>query len=357
MIRVLTVSLLSLVVACGESFVPPSAVTDFRIVGAKTEVQGDPARANPSPGDSVQVSLLAVDQGVPEDEASGEPTLTPGLLQWELVPCVPLPVTLGVPICGLEITPCEGCEATPPQDPLGTPIVRFPVPSQEVLDTLEASSVLLQGVVCSNGKPTSRDAILRFVRGETDELEPCQGDPVQADRLIEGRFVTITIPIEGDPSDPNLNPEIRTIIVDNDDNAPWPPPYDQEVPRDAPSTGCAAGLSEEQQMGLPRAGDPPLTLNLVVTPESLQTYTVDEMELTEEIQVSWLADGGGYQSSFSFISEPANSVLTSWQPPASVPDDGQLVRFTVVIRDGRGGTDWAERGLCILSPESDASPP
>jgi hypothetical protein len=81
------------------------------------------------------------------------------------------------------------------------------------------------------------------------------------------------------------------------------------------------------------------------------------MELTEEIQVSWLADGGGYETSFSFISEPANSVLTSWQPPAGVPDDGQLVRFTFVIRDGRGGTDWAERGLCILSPEAAASPP
>ena len=354
MIRLLTLSLLSLVVACSESFVPPSVITDFRIVGAKTEVQGDPARANPSPGDGVQVSLLAVDQGVPEDEASGEPTLTPGLLQWELVPCVPFPVTLGPPICGLEITPCEGCEATPPEDPLATPIVRFPIPSQEVLDTLEANSVLLQGVLCSNGKPTSRDAILRFVTGETDELEPCEGNPVQADRPIEGRFVTVQIPIEDDPDDPNLNPELLSLVLNG---GSWPPPYAAGVPREAPSSGCATDLSEAEQMALPRAGDEPSTINLAVTQESLQTYTVNEMQLTEEIQVSWFADGGGYQTSFSFITAPATSILTSWQPPASVPDDGQLVRFTFVIRDGRGGTDWAERGLCILPPQSDASPP
>ncbi len=358
--RLLSLILLCLLTACSDMFLPPAAITDFRIVGAKVEVQGDPARANPSPGDDVQVSILAIDQGIPEADASGEPTLTPGLLQWELVPCVPLPVTLGVPLCGPPITPCEGCEATPPQDPLATPIVRFAVPPQDLLDAAGASSVLLQGVVCSNGTPTSRDAILRFLTGETDELEPCEPEPVQADRPVEGRFVTITIPIEDDPSDPNLNPELLSIILNGQNGEPWPPPYDQGVPRDAPGTACAADLadlSEEQQMAQPRAGDEPSTINLSVTSDSLQSYTVDDMELTEEIQVSWLADGGAYQTSFSFITDPATSVLTNWQPPTSVPEGGELVRFTFVIRDGRGGTDWAERGLCILPPEQAASPP
>lgn len=345
--RIVLLSVLCFALACSESFLPPSAITDFRVVAAKVELESDPARANPSPGDEVGVSLLAIDQGVSEADAGGEPALTPALLQWELVPCVPLPVTLGVPICGPEL-PCEGCDATPPTDPLETPVAQFQAPSAQELDRFEASSVLLQGIVCSNGTPTSRDELLRFVQGETDELEPCAETPVVEGRPVEGRFVAISIPIEDDPSDPNLNPELRSILLNS---SAWPPPYDQGVPRDAPSTGCAAdlaGVPEGQRMVHPRAGDDPSTLNLFVTPESLQTYTVGDQEVTEEIQVSWLADGGVYATSFSFIAAPANSVLTTWQPADTVPADGELVRFTFVIRDGRGGTDWVERGLCIL---------
>lgn len=351
----LPLSLLCLVAACSESFLPPSAVTDFRVVGARVEVQGDPERANPSPGDAVQVSLLAIDEGVPSAGVSGD-ALSPGLLQWAFVPCVPLPVTIGAPICGAPIEPCEGCVATPPEDPLATPIMQFTAPTREELDTAGASSVLLQGVVCSNGTP-SEDAIIRFLMGETEDLDPCEGPPEIEGRLIEGRFVTIAIPIENDPSDPNLNPKILSIILDG---RQWPPPYDQQVPRDAPSTGCAADLgdlTEAQRMALPRAGDDASTINLAVTEDSLQPFTIDDQQLTEEIQVSWLADGGGYATSFSFISDSPTSVLTSWQPPSSVPEDGSLVRFNFVTRDGRGGIDWSQRGLCVLPPEPSESPP
>jgi hypothetical protein len=353
--RVLGLSLLLLVFACSEMFLPPSAVTEFRIVGAKVEVQSDPERANPSPEDDVQVSLLPIDQGVLAETAPGEPTPTPALLQWSLVACVPLPTTLGPPICRLEV-PCEGCIATPPTDPLDTPVVEFQTPPEEVLEQFGASSMLVQGVVCSNGTPIPiEELLLRLLSGDTEDL--CEEEPIDENRPIEGRVVAITIPIEDDPSDPNLNPELRSISVNG---FAWPPPYDQGVPRGAPSGGCAADLADlpdEQRMVHSRAGDDPSEINLVVTEESLQTFTVDDRELTEEIQVSWLADGGGFETSFSFISQSPTSVLTQWQAPSSVPEDGLLVRFTFVIRDGRGGTDWAERGLCVLPAEPTQSPP
>jgi len=349
--RSLFAILLFVLAACGESFVSPSVVTDFRVVAARVEVASDPSRANPSPGDDVEVTVLSIDRGAPEDP--GVPSLTPPLLQWAFVPCVPAPTTLGPPICLEPIDPCAGCVATPPEDPLATPVIGFQTPPEDELDDANASSVVLQGIVCANGTP-SEDAILRFLLGETDDLVPCEGPARVEGRPIEGRFVTIPIPIEDDPDDPNLNPELLSLVLDG---GSWPRPYDAGVPRDAPSSGCAADLSEQEQMAQPRAGDDPSTINLAVTQESLQTYTVNEMELTEEIQVSWLADGGGYQTSFSFITAPATSVLTGWKPPTTVPDDGALVRFTFVIRDGRGGTDWAERGLCVLPPESATSPP
>ena len=170
------------------------------------------------------------------------------------------------------------------------------------------------------------------------------------DRPVEGRFLTVTIPIEDDPSNPNFSPELQSILLDG---RSWPPPYDEGVPRTAPATGCAAdldGLTEEQREQHPLAGSEPSTVDLSVTPDSLQPYIANDMELIEEIQVSWLADSGDFDLSFGFITDPARSVLTEWRPFLDAPDDGELVRFNFVIRDGRGGVDWAERGLCILPP-------
>ena len=199
--RALFLSVLVLVAACSESFAPASAVTELRVVAAKVEVRDDPERANPSPDEGLQVSLLTIDQGAPASDVPEEPSLTPGFLQWSFFPCVPLPVTLGTPLCGPVIA-CEGCEGTPPEDPLATPVMQFQTPSEEELAMFEASSVLLQGIVCSNGPPAGQDAILRFLAGETDDLEPCRDEPVIEGVPVEGRFVAVTIPIEDDPSDP-----------------------------------------------------------------------------------------------------------------------------------------------------------
>lgn len=345
-----------LAVACGDSLAPPSSVTDLRVVGARVELEADPDRANPSPGDLLQVTQLVIDRGAPPSDAPEVPALTPPLLQWTLVACVPVPTTIGPPICLDPIAPCDGCVATPPENPLAIPRTSFTTPSQEELDAAGASTVLVQGVICGNGVP-SEDAILRFLAGETDDLVPCEGPPTIPDVPIEGRFVTVQIPIETDPSDPNLNPDLSDVLLNG---ASWPPPYDQGVPRDAPRTGCASDLQDltpEQRAAHPRAGEPGSSIELYVTSDSLQTYTIDDVEQTEQIQVSWLADGGSFETSFSFIVSPATSVLTQWAPPSGVDEEGRLARLTFVIRDGRGGTDWVERGLCILPGAPSASPP
>ena len=354
--RIASASVLLLLVGCSESLAPASAVTDLRVVGARVEVQGETNRANPSPTEEVEVPLLVIDRGAPPPEPGEPPALTPAPLQWAFVPCLPLATTIGPPICRSPIEPCNGCVATPPEDPLDTPVMRFAAPTEAELEQAEASSILLQGVVCSNGTP-SEDAILRFLMGESEDLLPCEGPPTIEGRPIEGRFVAVQIPIEDDPDDPNLHPELQNVLLNG---APWPPPYDEGVDRIAPRTGCTGdleGLPEEVREAHPRAGEPPSTIDLSVTQDSLQTFMVDEREVTEEIQVSWLGDGGGFERSFSFITDPARSVLTQWKPPEEVPAEGTLVRFNFVIRDGRGGTDWVDRGLCILPPESAETPP
>jgi len=345
--RVLGLIVLFLAAACSESFLPAWAVTDLRAVAARVEVEGKPGRARPDPEDEIQVSILMIDEGAPASEV---PAVTPPPLQWAFIACVPAPTLIGPPICRDLIQPCDGCEGTPPANPLAFPVLRFQVPSQAELDAAGADNVLLQGAICANGPPAS-DAIIRFILGETDDLNPCE-DPSN-----EGRFVTVSIPIESTPEDPNLNPEISTLFLNG---RPWPPPYDQEVPRTAPRTGCRAdldGLTDEQRNAHPLAGSDNSSFNLGVTPGSLQSYQVGDMTLTEEIQVSWLTDGGDLERTFSFITDPARSVLTQWRPFSDAPEDGLLVRLTFVIRDGRGGTDWVERGLCVLPPPPASSPP
>ena len=349
--------LLCLLMACSESFLAPSAVINLRVIGARIDVQGAPGRANPSPGDDVQASILVIDRGA-------TPELT-----WAFVACVPTATRIGVPICGTRIDGCDGCVGPQPGDPFALPVIGFQVPSQvpseEELDAVEAREVLLQGVVCGEGVP-SADAIVRFLSGETDDLEPCEPDPIdeplpgapppETPPEPEGRFVTVQIPIERDPEDPNLNPEILGISLNG---SAWPPPYAEGVPRDAPSD-CKANLdalTPEEREKHPVAGSPPSTINLSVTSDSLQSFTIDGVDFTEEIQVSWLADGGGFEVAFSFITDPASSILTQWQPFSNADPEGELVRFNFVVRDGRGGLDRVERGLCLLPPSQTESPP
>ncbi len=352
---------LGLIMACSDSFLAPWAVTDLRVVAAVVEVDGEPGRANPEPGDGVEVSLRVVDKGSPPSDFAEIPALTPEPLEWLFAACLPLPTLIGAPICAdprALIEPCQGCVGTPPADPFAFPVMRFQVPSESEVEQAQATSVLLQGVVCVNGVP-STDAIQRFLAGETDDLEPCvpRPDPGREDEPPEGRFVVVQIPLESDPSDPNSNPEIDQVRYEG---TAWPPPYHEGVPRTAPRTGCRAdleALTPEEQAMHPVAGSGASDIRLQVTRASLQTYAVDDTTTTEEIQITWLTDGGALVQTFSFINSPAIDSLTQWTAPTEVPEDGQLVRFNFVIRDGRGGTDWVDRGLCVLPPAPGESPP
>lgn len=348
MTRTLGFMVLALVAAaCSESFEAASLVENLRVVAARVDIEGKPGRANPDPGDTITVTHLVIDRGFPQvpDEP---PPLSPPPLQWSLLACIPEPSVLPVAICG-TVLDCEGCEATPPDDPLAFPIVTFTVPSAEELEEADATSLVVQGAICANGPPVGPEALFRFFSGETDDLNPCE------DPLNEGRFITAQIPIEQDPENPNDNPVIEDVLFNNE---PWPPPFDEGVPRDFPDSGCAAVVNPEEALRL--GGAPAQNIQLIATDDSFQTIVIDDETVTEEMQISWLGDDGSFEFSFSFITDPERSATIEWVPPAFPSPNGTLVRLTFPMRDraspegslgaNRGGVDWVQRGLCILPP-------
>lgn len=318
--RLQALMLLSAIVGCGDELPPASLVTDLRPVAAVVEVEGKDNIANPEPLDTVRVSLRVIDDGP-----------TPPL-QWSFVSCIPESNPIGPPLCRDVIAPCDGCEATPPADPNAQPIMRFEVPSEDALG--DATTVSLQGVICAEGPPAGIDALVRFFLGETDEIRPCENEE------DDGRFVVATIPVALSDNDfaDNTNPEIVDVKLNG---RAWPPPFDEGVPPEAANEGCGEGTSIDSL---------PFGIEVVVSDDSLQSYESDGMELIEEIQTSWLGNDGEFERSFSFIEDPSRSAFIDWALPLTADPSGTLVRFNFVIRDGRGGTDWAERGLCVTAP-------
>ena len=83
------------------------------------------------------------------------------------------------------------------------------------------------------------------------------------------------------------------------------------------------------------------------TPESIEVKgkspDPNKGDVMETLLFSWFSDAGEFKKQRSWDEIPENLFR------GSDPDDakGQTVRLWVVVRDGRGGTDWLERRLVV----------
>jgi hypothetical protein len=353
--RVLLTAALLFALGCAESFEPASFVDKLRPVAALVEVEGDPSRANPDPGDVITVTQHIIDcprAPEPEDTDSDDEDrfanceVSNPAIEWRFVACVPIETVFNPPICARLIEPCENCvnEDVPLAE---DPVVRFQVPAEAELGGAE--QVVLQGGICE-GEIASQERLVELLFGGVEELNPC-ANPEQD----EGRLISVRILIEqGAP--PNHNPQIA--LPDSPEFA-FGRPEDWSkrwlnLPSKAPKTGCLTDIEDKLQCIPSTAGNGRVNILLSVTPASLEKLPDENGDpQSEEIQISWLADDGQFDRSFSFIDDkdnPFESVL--WGLPSETAADGTYVRFNFVIRDGRGGTAWEERGLCIVPSDA-----
>ena len=310
-----------LAVGCGTDFDPGSLILDLRVLAVETTIDEDTLRANPNPGETVNVRVGAF--GPTPNEA----------MTWAATACL----SLGAPFGG--IAPCEGAflaneaqlEAT-----TALPAFDFGIP----IDAAErATQVQVLGLVCPVGVPDL--TVLA-------DPQAGFGDAPCTDPEDPGEPFVLTVPLEDDATlnTPNVRPFFATgaFAVDG---APWPA-----------EAGFDSACNEESRLRFSRqqVGTVDITIS-GFTPEDRETFSFfsdEPRELVtdrERLLISHFTTAGELERQFSSLEDDDELEQTvEWDlpPPEEIPTAGRPVRFVFVVRDGRGGTSWTERNLCVV---------
>jgi hypothetical protein len=282
----------TLSVGCAEEFDPPSLIDKARPLGAEVQVEGDPSRSTPRPGETAKVTwLMAAPAEMPT-------------LAWMFAICR-----------SGTATPAEGCAPAPYAsfEGAGSPSFRFTVPSQEILG--DATRLLIIGQVCTSGAPT---------------LDPQSGLPACPG---EGNTVTATLFLQQADAG-NQIPALseRSFWFDGAD---WL--------ADGPEVDCA---------GLPSValGSKDHVLGLRTLAEDRETYVTGDTTAREELQLSQFTTAGKLGQTYLVVEpsnqEPSNDLESKWDAPETMTADGR-VYFIFVARDLRGGVSHITRTVCV----------
>jgi len=306
---------------CDDTLPKSYLIEKTRVLGASVEVGGDPAVAEPRPGETAHVTWLVAEPG------------DPAPLGWAFAACAPRPTREGVPECaGGALTPAFG--STRP------PVLDVSVPAADALEG--ARSLLVLGAICANGTPTFDVASMSAT---------CRATGVDPEQIL----VSLTIPIALDGETPNRTPTLDDDVIALGDT-PWPAPADLAA---LPLEGCAEGPADP---AVPRvaasAGTQKVRVTLSADDREAITITRGDPPVStatlETLQLSHFATGGNLDRQFSVIEASDTSdpleVEVDWDPPAAadVSPRGTLIRFHFVLRDLRGATTWTPRTLCAM---------
>jgi hypothetical protein len=272
-------------VACGDPLKEVDAIEGTRVLGARVEVEGEPNRASPSPGEAATVRWLVVAPDV--DPALG----------WQLAVCDATSGDSGLPDCAAE----PFAQASADEPVVGAPSLDFVVPEETT-----SASLAVKGVICPDV-------------GAAD----CNGDlgtNVSFDFELVGR---------GNENETvNTNPSLGALGFDG---VPW-----------SDSTDCAdlprVDLKSKHQITIPLDEDD----RDPVIPE----FDIDPDR--ETLQLSHFTDHGAFEAAFTVIEADSTELVTNaeWTAPTKLPESG-MARIFIVVRDDRGGTDWVTRAVCF----------
>jgi len=294
---------------CGDELRLAQSIEETRVLAARSETQGAPERAWPAPGEGVVVRHFVVD---PDERAP---------LSWALGVCPRDASSSSVARCAGPVF-AESVQTAPV---LGEPSVSAVVPAEAQLG--ETRQLLVFGILC----PRSDVSVPASLAAAWPEHLRC------AAPKVSGTRVETTLPLQLG-NDGNRNPSLADDEIELGGQI-WADPGDPW----ALAAECAgSGLPEVH------AGSNDVPIRLVFTGDDREPIG----DGREALSIGTFSTGGELERAFSFVEsdDPTNPpiVRVGWKVPGTAPSAGRLVRFHFVLRDGRGGTDWTTRALCVV---------
>jgi len=233
--------------------------------------------------------------------------------------CVAAPVQIGIPSC--ESPPFAAASTEPAQ--VTELRLEFTVPERAALVT---PRVAVLGTVC-DGAGVAADAPW--------PTEHCEG----ADAPLSMSFEMDVV-----ESMPNHNPEIAASALEWDD-APWPDPGPLV---DLPAA-CAAVAPSDALPHVPVGSAHRIALR--TREEDRETLPPDGVSgpTRESLLISYAATAGEIERPWSTVGpEGPVDVSVGFTAPRAAPAEGLLARIYFVVRDQRGGADFAVRAVCVV---------
>lgn len=291
--RVLTATLLFGSMGCGDPLVDPQTVIGLRVLAARASADEEPQRAHIEAGEGARVAWLIAAEKSREFN---------GLALW----CEAEPSALGAPPCH---DPFHTAEFTGTSDsPLELP---FALPSD-----LEDDQWVHWIGLCESGTPKWRAEAQRF--------ECSKGEAVSA-------------VYRGNTSRSNDNPNLQDDELSLDGKL-WTAPPDGTQP------ACGAE-------GVPNV-DADETATIRLRAKGRDQEALDSAEYAaatrETITYTHVATWPSLARPYSALEADETHFEVTFTNEAEPPKSpGALVRFALIGRDGRGGTDWLERWFCL----------
>ncbi len=289
---------LLLLAGCDDSLKSVSLIEETRVLGARVEVTSDATRSSPEPGESASLRLFVAAPSEPFD------------VSYTLSVCAVSPVNSGFPSCaGAPFAATQQAEPGP-----SAPELAFRVPTD--LDLSATPHGLASALVCPNSTLNQPE--------------------MAAARCTDGAGTEVNFEFDlGGPDDENHSPSITTDALTLDDQ-PWlEPSAAAACPGDLPSV----------------AGGSKHTLAITLQDDAFEalTQTTAIEPAHETLLVSQFSDAGKLEHAFLSLNvdSPAADRRVTWQAPPSAAT-ATLVRFYFVVRDARGGEDFATRAVCLI---------
>jgi hypothetical protein len=294
-----------LATGCDNDLPAASRLERTRVLGARVRVAADPGRADALPGEAAAVEWLLAGPRAP------------GALAWTFA------------VCDAVDGACSDA-ASMPASGTGAPVLApFTAPATAPSDDVRGP--LMLGAICEDGAPT---------------LDTATALPACAAASTSANVARFAIPVAAAGATPNHHPNLAndTLTLDA---APW-----TSVPAGAAGDPCDVTSG----MPLVEAGAADRQLRVVTDGDDRESFVTAGTTTLEALQLSSFATAGKLGGSYALIpssdARPDADFAAKWTPPAraDVPATGLTVQFHFVVRDGRGGLDWAHRALCVVAP-------